>query len=182
VAGEVPRVFSTEEKGDYFVGFFMGGTLPTGDSPNGTGHAVLSPTFAAAEGLGKWDIQSTIGASLPLSGTSTLGRTLIFNFRSDFVSLCLPAGPLTLDCPKGAHPPPPLRFPHLTCRNSRRRTNALRWFVTCRTCREAAPALGLAAPSAPGCEDSSPLTYATETVTLLGTPMPSSRHRGNPHQ
>jgi hypothetical protein len=82
------RAFSaTEEKGDYFVGFFMGGTLPTGDSPNGTGHAVLSPTFAAAEGLGKWDIQSTIGASLLLSGTSTLGRTIILNFRSDFVSL-----------------------------------------------------------------------------------------------
>jgi hypothetical protein len=65
VAGEVPRVSATEGKGDYFVGFSMGGTLPTGDSPNGTGHSPLSPTLAAAESLGKWDIQSTIGASLP---------------------------------------------------------------------------------------------------------------------
>lgn len=74
------RAFSgTEGKGDYFVGFFMGGTLPTGDSPNGTGHAILSPTFAAAKGLGHWDVQSTIGASLPVSGTSTLGRTIVFN-------------------------------------------------------------------------------------------------------
>jgi hypothetical protein len=74
------RAFSgTEGKGDYFVGFFMGGTLPTGASPNGTGHATLSPTFAAAKGLGPWDIQSTVGASLPVSGTSTLGRTIVFN-------------------------------------------------------------------------------------------------------
>jgi hypothetical protein len=74
------RAFSaTEGKGDYFVGFFMGGSLPTGDPPNGTGHAILSPTFAAAKGLGSWDIQSTVGANLPVSGTSTLGRTIVFN-------------------------------------------------------------------------------------------------------
>lgn len=74
------RAFSaTEGKGDYFVGFFMGGSLPTGDPPNGTGHAILSPTFGAAKGLGSWDIQSTLGANLPVSGTSTLGRTIIFN-------------------------------------------------------------------------------------------------------
>ena len=52
------RAFSgTEGKGDYFVGFFFGGTVPTGRVPNGLGHAVLSPTFAAAKGLGPWDIE-----------------------------------------------------------------------------------------------------------------------------
>src|ERR1700686_3356799 len=52
------RAFSrTEGKGDYFVGFFLGGSVPTGSPPNGLGHPVLSPTFAAAKGLGPWDIQ-----------------------------------------------------------------------------------------------------------------------------
>lgn len=79
------RAFSeTEGKGDYFVGFFMGGTAPTGSPPNGAGVVTWAPTFAAAKGLGPWDIQSTIGASLPSSGTSTLGRTIIFNTEGDY--------------------------------------------------------------------------------------------------
>jgi len=74
------RAFSaTEGKGDYFVGFFLGAFLPTGTGPNGLGHATLSPTFAAAKGIGSWDIQSTIGANLPTSGTNLLGRTILFN-------------------------------------------------------------------------------------------------------
>jgi hypothetical protein len=74
------RAFSaTEHKGDYFVGFFIGGSFPTGQPPNGTGHTILSPTVADAKGLGPWDIQSTLGATLPMSGTNTLGRTIIFN-------------------------------------------------------------------------------------------------------
>jgi hypothetical protein len=64
------RAFSAPEgKGDYFVGFFLGGSFPTGTPPNGMGHIVLSPTLAAAKGLGPWDIQSTIGMNLPTSGT-----------------------------------------------------------------------------------------------------------------
>jgi hypothetical protein len=79
------RAFSrTEGKGDYFVGFFFGGSVPTGSVPNGLGHAVLSPTFAAAKGLGPWDIQSTIGATLPTSGTNVVGRTLVFNTEVDY--------------------------------------------------------------------------------------------------
>jgi hypothetical protein len=79
------RAFSrTEGKGDYFVGFFLGGSVPTGSPPNGLGHPVLSPTFAVAKGLGQWDIQSTFGANLPTSGTNILGRTLLFNTEVDY--------------------------------------------------------------------------------------------------
>jgi len=79
------RAFArTEGQGDYFVGFFLGGSVPTGRAPNGLGHSVLSPTFAAAKGLGPWDIQSTFGANLPTSGTNVLGRTLIFNTAVDY--------------------------------------------------------------------------------------------------
>jgi hypothetical protein len=79
------RAFSgTEGKRDYFVGFFLGGSVPTGHGPNTLGHAVLSPTFAAAKGRGPWDIQSTIGATLPTSGTNIVGRTLLFNTEVDY--------------------------------------------------------------------------------------------------
>jgi hypothetical protein len=79
------RAFSAPEgKGDYFVGLFLGGSFPTGTQPNGLGHTVLSPTFAAAKGLGPWDIQSTIGANLPTSGTNLLGRMIIFNTAVDY--------------------------------------------------------------------------------------------------
>lgn len=74
------RAFSaTEGRGDYFVGFFFAGSLPTGTPPNGIGHTILSPTLAAAKGFGRWDIQTTFGANLPASGTNLLGRAVIFN-------------------------------------------------------------------------------------------------------
>jgi hypothetical protein len=74
------RAFSAPEgRGDYFLGFFFGASLPTGSPPNSIGHSVLSPTLAAAKGIGHWDIQTTIGANLPASGTNFLGRAIVFN-------------------------------------------------------------------------------------------------------
>jgi hypothetical protein len=79
------RAFSAPEgKGTYFVGFFLGGSFSTGTPPNGMGHSILSPTFAAAKGIGSWDIQSTIGANLPTSGTNLLGRAIVFNTAVDY--------------------------------------------------------------------------------------------------
>jgi hypothetical protein len=79
------RAFSaTEGKGDYFVGLFLGGSFPTGSPPNGLGHTVLTPTFAAAKGLGSWDIQGTIGANLPATGTNVLGRAILLNTEVDY--------------------------------------------------------------------------------------------------
>ena len=73
-----------EGQGDYFVGFFFGGSLPTGSAPNGLGHTMFFPTFAAAKGIGALDIQSTIGAGLPATGTDLLGRTIVFNTAVDY--------------------------------------------------------------------------------------------------
>jgi hypothetical protein len=79
------RAFSAPEgKGDYFVGFFLGGSFPTGTQPNGMGHTILSPTFAAAKGIGLWSIQSTIGANLPATGTNLLGRETVFNTTVEY--------------------------------------------------------------------------------------------------
>ena len=74
------RAFSAPEgQGDYFVGAFLGTSFPTGASPNGLGHAVLSPTVGLAKGWRAFDIQNTFGGSLPVSGTETLGRAFLWN-------------------------------------------------------------------------------------------------------
>jgi hypothetical protein len=74
------RAFSApEHKGDYFVGVFFGGSFPTGVAANGAGHTVLSPTLAAAKGIGPVDIQTVLTAGLPTSGTDLLGRTIASN-------------------------------------------------------------------------------------------------------
>src|SRR5258708_7054663 len=59
------RAFSASEgKGDYFVGFFLGGSFPPGATPNGLGDTVFSPPFPAAKSLGPFGHRSTIGAKL----------------------------------------------------------------------------------------------------------------------
>ena len=74
------RLFSAPEtKGFYFVGAFLGVAFPTGALPNGSGHYVLTPTFAAAKGWGHFDIQNTLSGSLPTSGTNVLGRSILLN-------------------------------------------------------------------------------------------------------
>jgi hypothetical protein len=72
-----------EEKGDYFIGVFFAGTLPTGTAPNGAEHAVLLPTLAVARGIGPVDVQTTLAAGLPASGTELLGRTIASNTAVD---------------------------------------------------------------------------------------------------
>jgi hypothetical protein len=79
------RAFSaTEGQGDYFIGLFFGGSFPTGRAPNGIGHTILSPTVGIGKGLGPWDIQNTLGANLPVTGGSLLGKAIIFNTSVDY--------------------------------------------------------------------------------------------------
>src|SRR5437588_11682231 len=57
----------------------MAGTLPTGQYKNGSLAATISPTLCAGKGFGKFDVQSTLGAVLPASYTTKLGRTVLWN-------------------------------------------------------------------------------------------------------
>jgi hypothetical protein len=79
------RAFSAPEgKGDYFVGVFFAGSFPTGAPPNGAGHTTLTPTLAAAKGIGPVDVQTTLAAGLPASGADVLGRTIVSNTAVDY--------------------------------------------------------------------------------------------------
>jgi len=79
------RAFSAPEgKGDYFVAIFFAGSLPTGTAPNGADHTILTPTLAAAKGIGPVDIQTTLAAGLPATVTDLLGRTIVSNTAVDY--------------------------------------------------------------------------------------------------
>jgi hypothetical protein len=74
------RLFSANEvNGNYILTFFFGATAPTGRDHVGALAAVITPTVAFGKGWSKFDVQSTFGASLPVSDTDLIGRSIIWN-------------------------------------------------------------------------------------------------------
>jgi hypothetical protein len=74
------RLLSADEAGgNYIVTFFTGVTVPTGSKSLSTGTTVFSPTIAMGKGWGNFDIQSTLGVSVPDGSMDQLGTPLSFN-------------------------------------------------------------------------------------------------------
>jgi hypothetical protein len=72
-------VSANEEHGNYIATVFLGGTLPTGSDTNGAEHATLSPTFAYGKGRHDFDVQGTLGATIPVQDTSARGTPIAWN-------------------------------------------------------------------------------------------------------
>jgi Putative MetA-pathway of phenol degradation len=68
-----------ESHGNYSVSFSVTGSLPTGSYKNGSLAATISPTLCAGKGFRRFDVQTTLGAVLPASNTSQLGRVVVWN-------------------------------------------------------------------------------------------------------
>lgn len=83
--GDIPlqlkfRIVSAEPReGNYLLTFVLGATAPTGSHRYGQGDALLMPTIAFGKGWGRFDAQSTLGASLPAGDTAKLGRQIQWN-------------------------------------------------------------------------------------------------------
>jgi hypothetical protein len=74
------RIFSrNEQRGDEIVTAFVAGTYPTGSYSNGAKNATISPTLAVGKGIGPIDVQSTLGATLPVEDGATAGRPIAWN-------------------------------------------------------------------------------------------------------
>ena len=74
------RIYSrNEEHGNAIVTAFVGGAYPTGSWSNGAKNATVSPTLAVGKGFGPVDVQSTLGATLPVEDGSTAGRPIAWN-------------------------------------------------------------------------------------------------------
>ncbi len=67
------------EHGNYVVSAFLSGSIPTGSYKNGAADATVSPNAAIGKAVGIFDVQSVIGASLPVMDTAKLGRTITWN-------------------------------------------------------------------------------------------------------
>lgn len=68
-----------EEHGNYILTAFLGASLPTGSYTNGAKHATITPTLAAGKGWGNFDVNSTLGAILPVDETAMVGRQIVWN-------------------------------------------------------------------------------------------------------
>jgi hypothetical protein len=74
------RVLSAnEEQGNYILTLFAGVTLPTGSRHNTDDHALFAPTIAFGKGWGDFDVQATLGASIPDNAVGSLGTPLLAN-------------------------------------------------------------------------------------------------------
>lgn len=68
-----------EEHGNAILTAFLAGSVPTGEHKNGSISAVVTPTLAGGKGWGRFDVQSTLGGTLPTSSIDKLGHTVISN-------------------------------------------------------------------------------------------------------
>lgn len=62
----------------------LSATVPTGTYTNGSRAGSLSPALLAGKGWRRLDLISCLGATLPTSHTSTLGRPLAWNSTVQF--------------------------------------------------------------------------------------------------
>jgi hypothetical protein len=67
------------EHGSYVMSASLLGTIPTGSYKNGSTDAAVGPTVGVGKGVRWFDVQSTIGASLPVEDTAKLGRSIVWN-------------------------------------------------------------------------------------------------------
>jgi hypothetical protein len=72
-------VARNNDHGNYLVTAFLNSSIPTGSSKNGLVAATVSPNLAAGKGFGRFNVQSTFGAVLPVEDTATIGRTMQWN-------------------------------------------------------------------------------------------------------
>lgn len=68
-----------EQHGNAILTAFLAGSVPSGQYKNGSISAVVTPTLAGGKGWGPFDVQSTLGGTLPTGSVNTLGRTIVSN-------------------------------------------------------------------------------------------------------
>jgi hypothetical protein len=72
-------MFSAAEGGNYSTAVQVAFSVPTGSYKNGTAVSTVTPTIIGGKGFGPLAIQSALGAVLPTSSSSTIGRTVLWN-------------------------------------------------------------------------------------------------------
>jgi hypothetical protein len=68
-----------EQHGNAILTGFLGGSIPTGTYKNGSVNATVSPSLAAGKGFGHFDVQTTLGAQIPVASGEKYGRPIAWN-------------------------------------------------------------------------------------------------------
>ncbi len=68
-----------EEHGNYILTAFYQMTFPTGQYQEGNPSPVITPTIAYGKGFGHFDVQGTLGGSLPTGNVATIGRSILWS-------------------------------------------------------------------------------------------------------
>jgi hypothetical protein len=63
----------------YSIAVSLAGTIPTGSYKNGGVDATLTPALHAGKGFKKFDIQTSLGATLPTGDSNIIGRPVAWN-------------------------------------------------------------------------------------------------------
>lgn len=70
-----------QQHGSYTLSAWVLTTIPTGSYKNGSTNASVQPNLGAGKGFGRFDVQTTLGATLPTGkpATTTSGRPVAWN-------------------------------------------------------------------------------------------------------
>ena len=72
-------VASSAEQHNYMASFQVAGVGATGSYKNGSARNSINPTLVAGKGFGKFDVQSSLGGTLPTGSITAIGRTIVWN-------------------------------------------------------------------------------------------------------
>lgn len=72
-------ISANAQNGDYIVTGFLGLQAPIGIAKFTNNAWIVTPTLAAGQGWGPFDIQATVGAPIPLEHGSVIGTSLVSN-------------------------------------------------------------------------------------------------------
>lgn len=70
---------ANEQKGNYILTAYFGGSVPTGTYKNGSVSATLTPSIGGGKGWGRFDVESTLGGILPVDSVQKAGDTVVWN-------------------------------------------------------------------------------------------------------
>jgi hypothetical protein len=74
------RILAANEKhGNFILTAYIGGSVPTGTYKNGAASAQILPSIGGGKGWGHFDLESTLGGTLPVDSTQVVGRSVVWN-------------------------------------------------------------------------------------------------------
>ncbi len=73
-----------QQHGNYILTLFLGASVPTGSYRNGAANALVTPTVALGKGWHDFDVQTTLGVTLPTADAARFGHPVVHNIAVQY--------------------------------------------------------------------------------------------------